>query len=44
LHDPAVPPEQLMQVREVVMPGSPRMITLPAHISTSDIQATLTSR
>jgi hypothetical protein len=40
LHDPAVPFEQLTQVLKVVVPGGPRMITLPAHVVTSAIWST----
>jgi hypothetical protein len=40
LHNPAVPFEQLTQVLKVVLPGGTGMITLPAHVFTSDIQAT----
>jgi hypothetical protein len=41
LHDPAVLFEQLTQVLKVVVPGGSGMITLPAHVNASDIQATI---
>lgn len=43
LHNPAILFEQVTQVLKVVLPGGTGMITLPAHVVTSDIQATIKS-